>query len=710
MQDLSAGLNKEIQYLKGVGPIRAKLFNRLGINTIGDLLYFIPFRYEDRGNIRPIGEISSSLDRFRGSSPFQTLQGRVLSTRIVITPRQRMKIFEALIGDGSGYITAKWFNQTFLKDVLKKDRMVVLSGQVRRDPYKYGVYYMDGPEFEIIDSDDRDCIHTGRIVPIYHVTHGLPQKAIRSIIKGLLDTYTIPEIISREVLEKYHLPTRQEALYHVHFPPQGSDMERLNRGDTRAHKRLSFEEFLLLEVGLARKKMIAAEESGISFRVDGSMVRRFHSLLPYDLTSSQRRVIDEIKRDMASPHPMNRLLQGDVGCGKTVVAISAMLIAVENGYQAALMAPTEVLAEQHRRNIETYLDRLGVSSCLLTSGVRPKEREKILEDVHEGRIDIVIGTHALIEEGVRFKNLGLAVIDEQHKFGVLQRGALKNKGYNPDVLIMTATPIPRTLAMSVYGDLDLSIIDELPPGRIPVITKWLYGDRRKEAYYIMQEELRMGRQVYVIYPLVEGSEKVDLKGATEMAERLQKFFPRNRVGLLHGRMKSSQKEEIMDRFKKGEIHILVSTTVVEVGVDVPNATCMIIEHAERFGLSQLHQLRGRVGRGGNRSYCLLLTRGRVTEEGRRRLSIMEKTNNGFEIAEEDLSIRGPGEFFGTRQTGIPELRVANILRDAKILEVARKEAFEIVEEDPHMEKSEHKLLYQEMERKWREKLELATIS
>ncbi|MBI5097106.1 MAG: ATP-dependent DNA helicase RecG, partial [Nitrospirae bacterium] len=447
-----------------------------------------------------------------------------------------------------------------------------------------------------------------------------------------------------------------------------------------------------------------------AFKVDGPMIRRLHDLLPFSLTSSQQRVIDEIMGDMAGTHPMNRLLQGDVGCGKTIVALTAMLIAVENGCQAALMAPTEILAEQHYRNIQVYLDPLGVPSRILTSGIKSREREAILKDIAEGGVQVVIGTHALLEEGVVFKRLGLAVVDEQHKFGVLQRATLKRKGYNPDVLIMTATPIPRTLAMSVYGDLDLSIIDELPPGRIPVITKWLYGDRRKEAYSIMKEGLREGKQVYVVYPLVEESEKVDLKGATEMAERLQKAFPDNTVGLLHGRLNSVKKEEIMGRFKRNEIRILVSTTVVEVGVDVPNATVMIIEHAERFGLSQLHQLRGRVGRGGGKSYCLLLTNGKVTEEGRRRLSIMARTNNGFEIAEEDMAIRGPGEFFGTRQSGIPELRVANLLRDVKILEAARKEAFEIIAKDPALERPEHRLLRHAMEQKWRDKLELATVS
>jgi len=656
MQDLK----KDIQYLKGVGPARAKLLGRLGIKTVEDLLYYSPFRYEDRGNIKPIGE----LIRHGTDESYQTVQGKVMASGIVITPRQRKKIFEATIGDGSGYITAKWFNQPYLKDVLKKEKRVVVSGHVRRDPYSYGLY-MDGPEFEIMDEEEGELIHTGRIVPIYHVTSGLTQKVMRNIIKGLLDLYSLPEILPQGLLDKYHLPGLHDAVNQIHFPPEGSEIDLLNRGGTRSHKRLSFEEFLLLELGLAIKKSTVTQESGIAFKVDGPMIRRLHDLLPFSLTSSQQRVIDEIMGDMAGTHPMNRLLQGDVGCGKTIVALTAMLIAVENGCQAALMAPTEILAEQHYRNIQVYLDPLGVPSRILTSGVKSREREAILKDIAEGGVQVVIGTHALLEGGVVFKRLGLAVVDEQHKFGVLQRATLKRKGYNPDVLIMTATPIPRTLAMSVYGDLDLSVIDELPPGRIPVITKWLYGDRRKEAYSVMKEGLREGRQVYVVYPLVEESEKVDLKGATEMADRLQKAFPDNTVGLLHGRLNSVKKEEIMGRFKRNEIRILVSTTVVEVGVDVPNATVMIIEHAERFGLSQLHQLRGRVGRGGGKSWCLLLTNGKVTEEGRRRLSMMARTNNGFEIAEEDMAIRGPGEFFGTRQSGIPELRMANLLRDVR---------------------------------------------
>lgn len=699
---------KEIQYVKGVGPARAKLFNKLGIHTVEDLLNHIPFRYEDRGNLKPVKELLLDWYSLKDYASYQTVHGKVISTRIIITPRQRRKIFEATIGDGSGFITAKWFNQPYLKGVFKKDSTVVLSGHVRLDNYSHELY-LDSPEYEIIDSQDDELIHTGRIVPVYRLTQGLSQKVFRGIIKGVLETSCLQEILPEEVIKRYHLPFRNEAINHIHFPPAGTDIDKLNKGVTIPHKRISFEEFLLLETGLAMRKTVITKESGIAFMVDCPIKARLYSMLPFKLTQSQGRVISEIEADMASPHPMNRLLQGDVGSGKTVVALAAMVIAVGSGYQAAMMVPTEVLAEQHYMNINAYLDNLNVKSAILKSGMKARNKEAILQDVSEGKIDILIGTHALLEEGVLFGQLGLAVIDEQHKFGVLQRAVLKKKGYTPDVLIMTATPIPRTLAMSVYGDMDLSVIDELPPGRMPVTTRWLYDNNRKEAYYLMQEELQKGRQAYVVYPLVEESEKVDLKSATEMAERLQKSFHEYKVGLLHGRMKSSEKEDVMAGFKSNDINILVSTTVIEVGVDVPNASVMVIEHAERFGLSQLHQLRGRVGRGSSQSFCMLLTSGNITDEGQRRLGIMEKTNNGFEIAEEDLAIRGPGELFGTRQAGIPELKVANIIRDVKILEAARKEAFEIISKDPSLNHPEHKLLRRAMEEKWKDKLEIATI-
>ena len=697
-------LQKDIQYVKGVGPARARLLNRLGIFTVEDLLYYIPFRYEDRSNIKPIKEIYKS-----GGVGFLTVQGEIVSTRVVITPRQRRKIFEVTVGDGSGYITAKWFNQPFLKDVLMKGSTVVLSGHVKPDYSGYGVF-MEGPEFEIIGSGDNDLIHTGRIVPVYHITNGLSQKVIRSIVKGVLDSSSIPEIISGDILDKYNLPALSDSINGIHFPAEGTGVDTLNNGETAAHRRLAFEEFFLLEIGLAMKKTSVTKEAGIAFNINGNMSGKLSSLLPYKLTSAQQRVINEIKGDMAVPYPMNRLLQGDVGCGKTVVALTAMLTAIENGYQSVLMAPTEILAEQHYRNIKTYLDEFNIPSAVLTSGVKSRAKDAVLNDILNGRVSVIIGTHALLEEGVKFQRLGMAVIDEQHKFGVLQRAVLKEKGYNPDVLIMTATPIPRTLALTVYGDLNLSVIDELPPGRLPVQTRWLYGDRRKDAFYIMQEELKKGRQAYVVYPLVEESEKVDLKGAVEMAEKLRKAFKGYNLGLLHGRMKPAEKEVIMEGFKKNDIHILVSTTVIEVGIDVPNATVMVIEHAERFGLSQLHQLRGRVGRGSDKSYCLLLTEGYISEDGRLRLTVMGRTNNGFEIAEEDLSIRGPGEFFGTRQSGLPELKVANILRDAKVLEIARREAFELVIKDPMLTLPDHKLLRNAFERRWKDRLKLATVS
>ena len=691
----------DIQYVKGVGPARAKLLNRLGIFTVEDLLYYFPFRYEDRGNLKSIKEL------YKSSNPgFTTVQGKIVSSRVIVTPRQRKKIFEAIIGDDTGYITAKWFNQSFLKDVLRNGSTVVVSGHVKSDYSGYGIC-MEGPEFEVIGSEDNDLIHTGRIVPVYHLTNGISQKVVRSIIKGVLDSSSIPEILSPELLVRYNLPELNNAINDVHFPPEGTCLDTLNNGETIAYNRLVFEEFFLLESGLAMKKGTVMKESGIAFKINDNMTESLYSLLPYKLTSAQQRVISEIKVDMAAPHPMNRLLQGDVGCGKTVVALWAMLTAVENNCQSAIMAPTGILAEQHYRNIRYYLDRLSIPAALLTGSVKPGEKSAILDDIARGRVRIIVGTHALLEEGVKFQRLGLAVIDEQHKFGVLQRAALKEKGYTPDVLIMTATPIPRTLALTVYGDLNLSVIDEMPPGRTPVQTRWLYGKNRKDAFYIMQEELGKGRQAYVVYPLVEESEKVDLKGAVEMAEKLQKAFKGYNTGLLHGRLKSSEKDIIMDGFKKNNVHILVSTTVIEVGIDIPNATVMVIEHAERFGLSQLHQLRGRVGRGGDKSFCLLLTDGFVSEDGRRRLTVMERTNNGFDIAEEDLSIRGPGDFFGTRQAGLPELKVANILRNAKVLETARMEAFDLVIKDPILSHPDHKLLRNAIERRWKDKLILS---
>jgi ATP-dependent DNA helicase RecG len=485
----------------------------------------------------------------------------------------------------------------------------------------------------------------------------------------------------------------------------------LNHQRSPGHRRIIFDEFFFLELGLALKKRGIALEEGIAFRTEGHLARKGMDLLPFDLTQAQKRVLGQIKEDMARPHPMNRLIQGDVGSGKTVVALFACLNAIEGGYQAALMVPTEVLAEQHYLNLRRLVEPLRIEVALLTSSVKGSEREDVYRRIEQGRIQLAIGTHAMLEEAVAFQRLALAVIDEQHKFGVVQRGLLKKKGMNPHVLVMTATPIPRTLAMTVYGDLDVSVIDEMPKGRMPVETKVFPESARARVYRILEEEVRKGRQAFIVYPLVEESEKIDLKNATHMAEHLQKeIFPDFRVGLLHGRMKSEGKESVMTGFKNGGVQILVSTTVIEVGIDIPNASLMVVEHAERFGLSQLHQLRGRIGRGRYPSQCILMAPYRCSEEAKIRLRALERTTDGFQIAEEDLNLRGPGEFFGLRQSGFPDFRVAHIIRDTPILVEARKEAFGLIEKDPELVDPSHSKLKEALQKRWSGRLELATIS
>jgi len=502
-----------------------------------------------------------------------------------------------------------------------------------------------------------------------------------------------------------------EAIKAVHFPAADANLDDLNRGRTMAHRRFAFEDFFLLELALGQKReSVKREARSLAYNLETPLPRRFLASLPFRLTEAQLRVLQDIHHDLASPHPMNRLIQGDVGCGKTVVATVAMLVAVGSGLQAALMAPTEILAEQHYLNLHGLLEPLGVTCALLVGG-RGKKREAALAAIADGSAGIVIGTHALIQQGVRFHKLGLAVIDEQHKFGVLQRAILKEKGYAPDVLVMTATPIPRTLALTVYGDLDLSVIDAMPPGRTPIRTLLFAEGQRARAYRLIEDELAQGRQAYVVFPLVAESEKVDLQAAITGAERLQKeVFSKWTVGLIHGRMKAEQKDRVMADFKAGRIQVLVATTVIEVGIDVSNATVMLIEHADRFGLAQLHQLRGRVGRGAHQSYCFLMGPHRLSEEARRRLEALVKSHDGFVIAEEDLRIRGPGEFFGTRQWGPSDLRVANLIRDAKILEEARKEATRVLQQDPDLARPEHGELKAVLLRRWQQKLELATVS
>ncbi len=700
------GPEMPVQFCKGVGPRRAGLLGKLGIETVEDALLYLPWRYEDRGNLRKIARVAY------GS--YETVSGAVVSAEVVQTRRRRVKVFELVITDGTGMIVGSWFNQPFMQKIFRPDQQVILSGIVKANPYRGGRPQIDNPDYEILEKEDPEgpLLHTGRIVPIYRATAGISVRAIRSFLKAVLDSCagTMEEALPAPIVEKYGLMAPGEAVVEVHFPAREKDLDVLNRGTSAAHRRMSFEELFVLEIGLAlRKRGVTTERKGISFRQQARFEAALRNVLPFRLTAAQDRVIDEIKKDMASDHPMNRLVQGDVGCGKTVVALAASLIAVENGFQACLMAPTEILAEQHFRNIGSLAEQLGVETVLLTGSMKKKTREEARNGISSGRSRIVVGTHALLEEDVRFHRLGLAIIDEQHRFGVLQRSTLKQKGYEPDVLVMTATPIPRTLALTVYGDLDVSVIDELPPGRPPVITRLLFESRRREAYRFLEEELEKGRQAYVVYPLVEETEKSDLKAATEMAARLrQDVFPRWKVGLLHGRMKAGEKESVMSGFKAGEVQILVSTTVIEVGVDVPNATVMVIEHPERFGLAQLHQLRGRVGRGGHQSTCILMGARMFTEETRERLTSFARTNDGFRIAEEDLRLRGPGEFFGTRQSGLPDLRAANIIRDAAMLEDVRREAFELAEQDPDL--SRHPRLKDLVRRRWRGKLGLVAVS
>jgi ATP-dependent DNA helicase RecG len=693
-----------IQYVKGVGPKLAKLFEKKGILTVEDALYFLPRCYEDRSNLKKISELKAG----RKETGF----GEILLSGVAFYQNKKKRVFEVVVGDGSGTIALKWFhgNERYLRERFKKGRQLIFSGEVRWFNYQREIHH---PDVEIVDGDmEKDYLNFKRIVPIYSETEGLYQRTLRRLMKTILDGYAdeLSSPIPPEIVERQDLIDFSEAFRRVHFPPEGEPIDGLNLQRSDGHRRIIFDEFFFLELGMALKKKGVALETGISFRTEGTLSQRLLNQLDFKLTRAQERVLAEIKGDLEKPHPMNRLIQGDVGSGKTVVALLTCLYVVECGYQAAIMAPTEVLAEQHFLNLHRWVEPLGVKVALLTSSVKGSEREDLYQRIRNGDIQLVIGTHAVIQEAVEFNRLGLAIIDEQHKFGVVQRGLLKKKGDNPDVLVMTATPIPRTLAMTIYGDLDVSLIDEMPPGRVPVETKVFPEPARTKVYRIVEEEVKKGRQAFVVYPLVEESEKLDLKDATRMAEHLQKeVFPEFRIGLLHGRMKSDEKEAIMMEVKEGRIQILVATTVIEVGIDIPNASVMVVEHAERFGLSQLHQLRGRIGRGRYPSKCILLAQYRSSEEAKVRLRAMEKTTDGFKIAEEDLALRGPGEFFGIRQSGLPDFRVAHIIRDTPILIKAREEAFRLIQEDPDLIHASHARLKDILIKRWKGRMELATI-
>jgi ATP-dependent DNA helicase RecG len=688
-----AGLSTQLQYLKGVGPQRAKLLDKKGLTTVEDALFFIPIRHEDRTRLTPlraiqVGQVVTCAGAVAGISP--PPPGRTRAPLVL------------LLHDASGYGTATLFGRGWLTRVLQRGQRLILHGKGARFKDKITLQVQD---WEIVESQDDEPIHAGALVPVYSSTEGLPQRALRSLMWRLVETHAadVAETLPDALRQRRRLLGLAEALGGAHFPADEAQRQA-------AHRRLAYEDFLLLQLGLAILRSRTTRQRGIAMNPPGALVRRLREALPWSLTAAQERVWGEIRADMAASFPMHRLLQGDVGSGKTIVAALAVLTAVEAGHQAAVMAPTEILAEQHFMTFQQLLEPLGVPVTLLTSALKGRERTARRAGLAAGEIGCVVGTHALVQERVEFRRLGLVVVDEQHRFGVAQRARLKAKGEHPDVLVMTATPIPRTLALTVYGDLDVSVLDELPPGRRPVITKARTESRRAQIYAFLREEVAAGRQIYVVYPLIEESEAMDLKAATDMARRLStEVFPDLAVGLLHGRLSFDAKDAIMRRFKSGEIHVLVSTTVIEVGIDVPNASVMVIEHAERFGLSQLHQLRGRVGRGPWKSYCILLTSGRLGEDAERRVQAMEETTDGFRIAEVDLQLRGPGEFFGTRQSGLPEFRVADLLRDAALLEEARRDAQAIVAADPELRGAEHRGLRHALLARWRGKLALASV-
>ncbi|HHT9129250.1 MAG TPA: ATP-dependent DNA helicase RecG [Candidatus Brocadiaceae bacterium] len=683
-------LNQPVQYVKGVGPKRNEIFGKLGIHTICDMLYYFPREYKDHTKIQKISEAKIGTEI--------SIQGKVLGINTRIS-RNRKHLLEVFVGDETGAVAATWFNQPFLTNKFHVGDKVLLHGKV--GAYKY--LQLLSPEYEIIH-DEETNIQEGGIVPVYPLTEHISQVHFRKIMKEAVHRFTdsVEEILPKEIIKKNQLIPLSNAIRNIHFP---ETVEYLKN----AKSRLVYDELFILELAMALRRRDIKEEMGIPFKVGPNVDAHIRNLIPFTLTNAQERVINEIKKDMQSNKPMNRLLQGDVGSGKTVVAIYAILVAIANGYQSAFMVPTEILAEQHFQTLQKYLHRSNVRIHLLTGNTHSKHKKDALEQIRTGQVDLIIGTHAIIEEAVQFKKLGLVVIDEQHKFGVIQRLKLKEKGFMPDVLIMTATPIPRTLSLTLFGDLDISILDEMPPGRSPAKTFWIPKNKEKEAYNFIHGEIAKGGQVFIVYPLVEESKALDLKSAVTEAKKLQSdIFPTLKIGLLHGQMKSAEKDKIMTDFKEKRYDILVSTVILEVGIDVPNATVMVVEHAERFGLAQLHQLRGRIGRGSEQSYCLLLGNPQ-TYESRERLKIMTKTCDGFKIAEMDFRLRGPGEFFGTRQHGLPELRISDLIKDFPILKQARSDAFGIVSKDPHLTWETHQKIRQKVAETFKDKLELINI-
>ncbi len=702
-------LSTPVQYVKGVGPRIGEVLAAKGIHTVGDLLHYLPFRYEDRLNPRGIselrpGEMATVVGEVRNSGLFRT---------------RSKPIFQLTVGQGRARLRCLWFNATYLQDKFTPGQMIALYGKVEEDQRSRELQIIQ-PQFEIlgdpVDSGENgaekkvaESLEIGRIVPIYEAIGRLTPRWFRRTIRTALDNLTpdLPEPIPAAVRAHLGLISPRAALWNVHWPEPGESFDALQSWRTPAHIRMIFDELFFVELGMELKRRQQKAQTGIAFRLDDRVRAAIKKILPFHPTPAQKRVLKEIAADMEKPYPMRRLLQGDVGSGKTIVGFEAAIIAIENGCQVALMAPTEILAQQHYFSARRILENAGYRIVLLTGSLEADRKREVRRHIAQGNAQLVIGTHALLEENVEFAKLGLVIVDEQHRFGVLQRLKLMKKSGEaseetyvgtaalgrpaerssaagpetgePDVLVMTATPIPRTLALTLYGDLDLSVLDELPPGRTPIVTRCGADDESPKVWEFVRKQVAAGHQAYVVYPVIAENEESELKAAIKMYRELSgKIFADLKVGLLHGRLDAELKEQVMRMFQRGELQILVATTVIEVGVDVPNATVMVIEHAERFGLAQLHQLRGRIGRGAAKSYCILMTGGKVTEEGQRRLDAMVKTNDGFQIAELDLELRGPGEFFGTRQAGMPSFRVANIIRDAQLLEAAKHEAAAVI--------------------------------
>lgn len=691
------GLQTDVRFVKGVGERNARLLAKLGIRTVAELLEHYPHRYEDRTTLTRVARLQDG--------QYAALRLRVSEVESKRAGRRNITITRVAAEDETGTLVLTWFNQPWMRDRFARlrGREIMVYGQVR---YGRLGLEMNSPDWEPLgDEEEPDPWSYGRFVPVYPLTEGLQQGRMRLIMRNALSSYAdlLTDPLPGTLLDELDLMDLRSAVRAIHWSESGEE----NRA---ARRRLVFDEFFYLQVALAQlRHENSAALPGIAFRLEPGLLAELQSLLPFPLTGAQERVIAQIWEDMQRPHPMNRLVQGDVGSGKTLVALAAMLLAARNGYQSAIMAPTEVLAEQHFLSMEPLAQRLGLRLDLLSGGPRTRAKEATLAALAAGHLDIVVGTHALIEEGVEFHKLGLVVVDEQHKFGVKQRGALREKGQCPDMLVMTATPIPRTLTMTVYGDLDVSIIDEMPPGRKPVKTHYKPMSEAPRVYEGVRQLLEKGGRAYIVCPLVGESEKLQAKAATELAEELVRdVFPEYPVGLLHGQMKREEKQAAISDFREGRTRVLVSTTVIEVGVDVPEANVIVIVNAERYGLAQLHQLRGRVGRSDAQSFCVLLADA-STDEARRRMEVMESTTDGFRIAEEDLALRGPGEFFGTRQSGMPAFKIADVIRDVGILEVARQHAQRLVDADPELHRPEHRAIGRIVEEKYHRRL-LETVA